>query len=146
MSAASGLDNFESNDGATGHANASAHVQGPTVKIQRRVDSAPIPLSFAQERLWFLEQFQPGNLAYNVVARVPFAGPVNVGSLEYALHRLVQRHEILRTAFQAEHGTPFQVVLPDALIKLEIIDLHEFSLEEAEAKAIDREEINAANS
>src|SRR5687767_13090245 len=59
--------------------------------------NAPLPLSFAQERLWFLDQLQPGSPAYNIPAAFRLCGPLHAGLLAQALTEIVRRHEILRT-------------------------------------------------
>ena len=82
-----------------------------------------LPLSYAQERLWFLDQFQPGNEAYNVPGAVRIRGGLNVGALEQALSEIVRRHEVLRTTFEAREGQPVQVIHAAAPLKLEVLDL-----------------------
>src|SRR6478672_8921722 len=57
------------------------------------------PLSFGQQRLWFLDQLEPGNSAYNSAGGVRFRGKLNVDALQRALNEIVARHEILRTTF-----------------------------------------------
>jgi amino acid adenylation domain-containing protein len=68
------------------------------------------PLSFAQERLWFLEQLEPGSAAYNVCRAIRFSGPLNIPAIEQSLTEILRRHEILRTTFPAVNGRPSQVV------------------------------------
>src|SRR5262249_34475294 len=72
-----------------------------------------LPLSFAQQRLWFLDQLEPGNLFYNIPLAVRLQGPLDVGALERGLNEIVRRHEVLRTTFPAEAGTPHQVIAPE---------------------------------
>ncbi|HRC87853.1 MAG TPA: sulfotransferase, partial [Thermoanaerobaculia bacterium] len=62
-------------------------------------DGRPLPLSFAQQRLWFLQQLEPASPAYNIANAVRFRGPLGVAHLASAFDRLRQRHEVLRTAF-----------------------------------------------
>src|SRR4051812_7011483 len=59
----------------------------------------PLPLSFAQQRLWFLEQLAPGNIAYNIPAAVRLSGQLDIKSLEASMSEVVRRHEALRTRF-----------------------------------------------
>jgi len=99
-------------------------------KISRRSENGHPPLSFAQERLWILDQFQPGNIAYNVFRPIPFSGPLNVAALKRSLEQLVQRHEVLRTTFQVADGRPVQVIKPSIEIDLRVGDLQDLSLPE----------------
>ena len=69
-----------------------------------------IPLSFAQQRLWFLDRLAPGGAAYNVPVAVRLSGPLNHAALAQALSEVVRRHEALRTRFAAEVGEPEQVI------------------------------------
>jgi len=81
------------------------------------------PLSFSQERLWFLDQLQPGSTAYSIAARRKLRGPLDVAALKLALRDLVQRHESLRTIFPDSDGAPVQRIGPPELVSLEIADL-----------------------
>ena len=92
-----------------------------------------LPLSFAQERLWLLDQLNPGNPAYNVATAVRLEGELQVAALERALAEIVRRHEALRTVFRAGEGVPVQVVLPADPIPLLVEDLS--GLEDAERLA-----------
>jgi amino acid adenylation domain-containing protein len=84
---------------------ASADAAGPT----RRPDpAAPAALSFAQQRLWFLEQFDPGGAAYNVPGALRLAGPLDAGALRRALESLVRRHAVLGTVFASTADGPVQ--------------------------------------
>src|SRR6185295_19500629 len=85
----------------------------------------PLPLSFAQQRLWFLDQLEPGSPAYNIPAAVRFEGPLDLGLLRAAFGEIVRRHEVLRTTFAVVGGQPRQVVhaAPEAVSILPEIDL-----------------------
>ncbi|MFL6196819.1 MAG: amino acid adenylation domain-containing protein [Thermoanaerobaculia bacterium] len=83
----------------------------------------PLPLSPAQERLWFLEQLAPGSPVYNAAREVRLDGPVDVAALAAALGEIVRRHEVLRTVFRQEADGPVQVVLPFAGLALPVVDL-----------------------
>ena len=91
--------------------------------ILPRGDHGPAPLSFAQQRLWFFDQFEPGNVVYNLITKILFEGDLNVQALERAFSEIVQRHEALRTAFDFKEGQPVQIVMPDQPIRINLIDL-----------------------
>ncbi|RMS80801.1 Pyoverdine sidechain peptide synthetase IV, D-Asp-L-Ser component [Pseudomonas savastanoi] len=84
-----------------------------------RHDVARIPLSYAQQRMLFLWQMEPGNAAYNVPMAVRLNGPLDRQALSAALDRLVQRHETLRTRFVSEDGAFYQEILQQATVALE---------------------------
>jgi amino acid adenylation domain-containing protein len=101
-------------------------------------DRRELPLSFAQEPLWFLDQLVPDNPFFNMPSAYRLAGPLDVGALERALSGIVSRHEVLRTSFPAPGGRPRQHIAPPATIALEIEDLS--GREEAEARGRARAE------
>jgi amino acid adenylation domain-containing protein len=81
------------------------------------------PLSFAQQRLWFIDQLQPGGFAYNITGGIRIRGRLDVAALERSLGELVRRHEPLRTVFAAVDGQPMQVVRAARPFHLPILDL-----------------------
>ena len=81
----------------------------PRVERAQR-DGDVMPLSFAQQRLWFIDQLEPGNPVYNTSRGVRLHGKLNIAALERALTTLVRRHEALRTTFSNLHGEPVQVI------------------------------------
>ncbi|MFL5542253.1 MAG: amino acid adenylation domain-containing protein, partial [Longimicrobiaceae bacterium] len=93
----------------------------------------PAPLSFAQERLWFLHQMEPESPFYNVLAARRLSGALDARALERALGEVVRRHESLRTTFAQVDGAPVQVVAPFPGFTLPVEDLS--ALEEAEREA-----------
>ncbi len=95
----------------------------------------PLELSFAQERLWFLDQLQPGSAAYNVPAAFRLRGPLAAGLLARALGEIVRRHEALRTTFAAVAGRPVQVVAAAAAVALPVIDLAALAAGRRQAEA-----------
>jgi amino acid adenylation domain-containing protein len=101
----------------------------------------PLPLSFAQQRMWFLDQLEPGNTAYNIHGGVRLLGPLDAGAVEASLDDLVRRHESLRTVFRTIGGEPAQVVLPDFRSPLQLVDLAAL---DAEARAAEVGERSAA--
>ena len=91
-----------------------------------------LPLSFAQQRLWVLDQIDPDNPLYNIPQTIRMKGILNVAALEAALNRIVERHEILRTTYHSDKGEAFQVIVPTLKLALPVIDL--CGLPEAEAE------------
>lgn len=81
------------------------------------------PVTLAQESLWYLDQLEPGNPAWNIAVRFCLRGPLDVPILERAIDEIVRRHEILRTTFSTEGGAPVQVVHSSGTIRLPIEDL-----------------------
>ena len=105
------------------------------VVITPRKRSASVPLSFAQQRLWFLDQLEPNSAAYNVADTHSFNGPLNLQALERSLSEIVRRHESLRTTFHSVDGEPVQVIAEAQPLQLEVIDLSDLPKAEREAKA-----------
>jgi hypothetical protein len=97
---------------------------GRGAAIPRRDPSDPfIPLSFDQQRLWFLHQLDPDSPAYNIPAMLRMSGDVNAVALESSLNEVVKRHGSLRTTFAVQDGQPVQVIAPALEIPLPVIDL-----------------------
>jgi amino acid adenylation domain-containing protein len=94
------------------------------------------PLSYAQRRLWFLEQLVPGNPFYNDSSAIRFGFPVNHAALERSLGEIIRRHEALRTSFEAPDGEPRQRVLPPRPFELPVIDLGRLPEPQREAEAL----------
>jgi amino acid adenylation domain-containing protein len=113
----------------------------PLVPVPR--DGSPLPLSFAQQRLWFIHQLEPGSTAYHMPSVQRLRGPLDPRALERALGEMVRRHEALRTTFQESAGVPFQVVHPAGAARLELVDLSLLAAgeREAEARRLAREEV-----
>ncbi|MBD3559220.1 non-ribosomal peptide synthetase, partial [Planktothrix sp. FACHB-1355] len=95
-----------------------------------------IPLSFAQQRLWFLDGLVPNNPFYNVPAAVRLTGSLNLEALSQTFNEIVRRHEALRTTFVTVEGQPVQVIHPALKVYLPIIDLQDLPLGEREKKAL----------
>lgn len=93
------------------------------VGIPRREPGAPTPASFAQERIWFLEQLEPNTPAYNMPAAVRMRGRLDVEGLRASFEAIVHRHESLRTTFVEREGVPFQIVSPPARHEMSVVDL-----------------------
>ncbi|WP_445305063.1 amino acid adenylation domain-containing protein [Microcoleus sp. Pol12B4] len=92
------------------------------------------PTSFAQQRLWFIDQFEPGNPFYNLPAAVLLEGRLNVGVLELSFKEIVRRHEALRTTFATVDGQPVQVVGENFNFGLQVLDLQQLAETEREEK------------
>ena len=103
---------------------------GGKQRIERQSAEGPSPLSYAQERLWFLDQLAPGSAVYNIVDVVRFEGPYNGEAMQGAVNELVRRHETLRTAFRNQEGQPVQIVFPAVELVFAELDLR--SLPETE--------------
>ncbi|HEV2727439.1 MAG TPA: condensation domain-containing protein, partial [Solirubrobacterales bacterium] len=76
------------------------------VDVSARRGGGPVPLSFAQQRLWLLDQLEPGKALYNVPVAVRLRGELRVGAMQAALSEVVRRHEVLRTTFATVEGSP----------------------------------------
>jgi len=95
-------------------------------------DMNQFPLSFAQERLWYLEQLDPGTAVYSFPFALIFHGRFNAPALEQALNEVIRRQDALRTSFTTQEGQPVQVIAEQISIKLPVIDLCHLSQEEAD--------------
>jgi len=91
--------------------------------IPRRSDRGPAPLSFGQERMWFIDRLQPGSPAYNVATCLPLTEPLDVAILERAVGEIVRRHEVLRTTFVERDGRPVQRIGDAPTVEIPIVDL-----------------------
>jgi amino acid adenylation domain-containing protein/FkbH-like protein len=93
------------------------------------------PLSFAQERLWFLDQLEPNHPWFNSPFAIRMKGDVRVDALEGALNEIVRRHEGLRTTFRAKNYHPVQVIAPELRVEIPTVDVSQIPFEEQEAVA-----------
>jgi len=93
----------------------------PVLKpISRKND---LPLSFAQQRLWFIDQLEPGNPAYNIFAGVKLSGRLDEDALGRSINEIFRRHELLRTSFKESGERPIQVIAPSLQVTLPVTDL-----------------------
>ncbi len=103
----------------------------PLVRVSRE---QRLPLSFAQQRLLFLDQLEPGNPFYNLPEAVRVKNPLNAAALEQTLGQITRRHEVLRTTFPFNDGQATQVIAPATSLRLGLVDL--CHLPEAEREAV----------
>jgi hypothetical protein len=101
------------------------------------------PLSFAQQRIWMLEQSQPGSLFYKTEVSLHLNGALNIGALEQSLTEVFRRHEALRTVFPIIDGQPLQMVTPAQPLHVPVIDLTHLAVEAQQAET--QRMINALN-
>ena len=107
---------------------------GPSVSaIPPRDPNVAVPLSFSQERLWFIYQMEPETCAYNLPCALRINGDLNVPALESALSALVERHEILRTTIRTVDGKPSQTIHAARPVPLPAVDLQEYARSQREA-------------
>jgi len=104
--------------------------------IPRRANREEFPMSFAQMRLWFLDQLEPGSPFYNIAAAVRLEGTLHVSALVQALQEVVRRHEVLRACFITEKGRPVQVIAAQPLLEMPVTDLQHLPADEREAEAM----------
>ena len=103
--------------------------------IPKRSTAGPAPLSFAQQRVWFLDQLEPGSPLYSFPGVLRLKGKLNVAALERAVNEIVRRHEALRTVFSASNGSVVQTVKPARTLQLPMIDLHELPVDQRDVVA-----------
>src|SRR5205085_4221961 len=94
-----------------------------------------LPLSVSQQRLWFVNQLEPGSPVYNISAAVRLKGRLDVSALEWTLDEIVSRHEVLRTTLTTVDGNPVQIIAPSRPSRIPVRDLSEMPEREREAEA-----------
>ncbi|MCE7987529.1 MAG: amino acid adenylation domain-containing protein [Caldilinea sp. CFX5] len=104
--------------------------------LRRVPRNGALPLSFAQQRLWFLNQIAPNNPFYNIAAAIPLEAPLNIAALQQSLNEIIRRHEALRTTFDEVGGTPVQIIAPQVILDLPRIDLRPWPAQQRRAEAI----------
>jgi amino acid adenylation domain-containing protein len=108
---------------------------GDSSLLPPRRDAGSSPLSFAQQRLWFLDQLEPGNPFYNIVVAFRVQGPLQKAVLEHSFQEILRRHEILRTTCVTREGQPSQVIAPAEEFTLPVVNLRDRPPAEQEAEA-----------
>ncbi|HEY9881711.1 MAG TPA: amino acid adenylation domain-containing protein [Leptolyngbyaceae cyanobacterium] len=101
--------------------------------IQSTIQDGIFPLSFAQQRLWFLYQLAPDNPFYNVPTAIRLTGKLNQKALEHSFHEIVRRHAALRTTFTTLDRQPVQVVEPEVKVELSVVNLPAAAVESSAA-------------
>jgi amino acid adenylation domain-containing protein len=104
----------------------------PIVPVSRDRD---LPLSFSQERLWFVDQYEPNSSVYNIRSALRLRGSLDAVALEQSLNEIVRRHESLRTTFLTVDGEPVQVIAPWAEVSFPLVDLTGYPEGEREEEA-----------
>jgi amino acid adenylation domain-containing protein len=104
-----------------------------TLPLQPVPREAPLPLSFAQQRLWFLAQLEPDGWFYNLPFVLRLKGMVDVSALEESFRELIRRHEVLRTTFATIEGEPVQIIAPEPEFSLSMVDLTMLARDERDA-------------
>ncbi|MEH1805764.1 amino acid adenylation domain-containing protein [Nostoc sp.] len=100
--------------------------------ILPRVENAELPLSYAQQRLWFLDQFEPNSAIYNIPMALRLVGTLNQVALEQSLYEIINRHEALRTNFVIVDGKPSQLIQIQTNWTVSVVDLKHLSTTEKE--------------
>nr|AAF17281.1 NosD [Nostoc sp. GSV224] len=100
--------------------------------ILPRVKNAELPLSYAQQRLWFLDQFEPNSAIYNIPMALRLVGTLNQVALEQSLYEIINRHEALRTNFVIVDGKPSQLIQTQTNWTVSVVDLKHLSTTEQE--------------
>jgi amino acid adenylation domain-containing protein len=116
----------------------------PTPPLTRRPVAAPPVLSFAEQRLWFLEQLEPGRSIYNELAGVELIGALDFAALARSFREVVRRHEALRTTFETEAGSPVRVAHEGMEVELGLVDLSGVPEAEREEEVRRRAEAEAS--
>src|SRR5689334_5700633 len=91
--------------------------------IPRRPTRSHAPLSFAQQRLWFLHQLEPDSIAYNMPTALRLKGRLNPDALAWSINEIVRRHESLRTTFRLVDNQPVQVIAEQLKVEVPIVEL-----------------------
>ncbi|HEY4426355.1 MAG TPA: amino acid adenylation domain-containing protein [Pyrinomonadaceae bacterium] len=93
--------------------------------IPRRQARSYAPLSFAQQRLWFLHQLEPDSIAYNMPTALRLTGRLNTAALEWGINEIIRRHEILRTTFRLVDNQPVQIIADHLTLKMPVVEVRE---------------------
>jgi hypothetical protein len=117
---------------------ASAQPEGSPARLTRRTTDAPRPLSYVQERLWFVERINPGTALHNIGLALRWQGPLDQARLRDALSTIVRRHEVLRSRIVTEGDLPRQIVARAAPVALPLDRIEAASPKQREAALAQR--------
>lgn len=108
------------------------------IVIRQRSQQSPVPLSFAQQRLWFIQQLEPESSTYNEIVDIHLKGVLNLVALRKSINEIVRRHESLRTTFGLLEGQPVQVINSTLTVTLPVVNLSELptALQASELKRL----------
>jgi amino acid adenylation domain-containing protein len=109
-----------------------SHYSAEIAPIERVSRGQNLPLSWPQQRLWFLNQFQPDSPTYNIPSLIRLKGDLDVAAFERSLGKIVKRHETLRTTFKSVNGVPSQVVSTSVNVSIPVINLEDLAEEQIE--------------
>jgi amino acid adenylation domain-containing protein/non-ribosomal peptide synthase protein (TIGR01720 family) len=112
--------------------------------IPPRTNNTELPLSLAQERLWFLHQINPSDSSYNIAISWQLAGKLHIPTLSASLQTIIQRHESLRTTFLSQEGKPYQKIAANIDLQLPIIDLQDLPPQQQAQTAQDLAKVEAS--
>ena len=108
---------------------------GKMKNIERKEVLGPFPLSYAQQRLWILDQLEPNNAVYNIIRAVEIDGDIDLAVLQRALNTIVERHVTLRTIFTFKDGHPVQVIKKNRRIAVSVVDLNDRPVSQRDIEA-----------
>jgi amino acid adenylation domain-containing protein len=116
---------------------------GPQSEQTAGTEASVFPASYAQQRLWFMDQLMPGSVVYNISGAILIHGPLNVTALERSMQEVVNRHESLRTRFTTMEGEPVQLIEDQIVLPVALEDLNELPEPQrsVEARRVVREEV-----
>ncbi len=107
----------------------------PMLPLERFTAGDKLPLSFAQQRVWFLDQLEPNTSTYNMPAALRMEGSVNIAALEQSIGEVARRHEVLRARFDSRQGRPVQMIEPAQPFRIPVTDLSGLDYQERDAWA-----------
>src|SRR5262245_49488824 len=105
--------------------------------IPRRKQGGTAALSYSQQRLWFIDQLEPGSYAHNLLTAVRFTGCLNLCAMRRAIRELLRRHEVLRASFPSSDGRPVQIIMDLTWGPLGVIDIQSLSEERQEHEVLE---------